>query len=328
MRAPLIITLLSLIATAGCGSSSPDAAAVKQQMSSKQLALGDPIVNSVGMVLVPIPAGEFQMGAAVNNAPLEQRYEKLLQKPEVREKLESGQVTKADLTEYLKRDVRGQEKRKAGPESPQHLVKITKPFFLSSCEVTQEQYEEVLGTHPWQGKPLVKEGANYAASYVTWNDAVEFCRKLSEQESEIYRLPTEAEWEYVCRAGTKTTWNFGDDGRELGDYGWYDANAYQDGEQYAHRVGQKLPNDWALYDMHGNVWEWCKDWYARYDGRKRESVDPTGPEKGRYRVWRGGSFAEASVNTRSATRLSFDREDYRPTFSSGFRVVREFKAGE
>ena len=325
MRVPLIM-VLSLITTVGCGSRIPDAAAVKRHMTSDQLALGDPIVNSVGMVLVPIPAGEFQMGAADNDEPLDERYRRLLQDPKVQEMLESGRVTKADLMERLKRSSRDQadSKRKAGPESPQHLVKITQPYYLSSCEVTQQQYEKVMETCPWEGQPLVKEGPNYAASYVTWDDAVEFCRRLSEQESEAYRLPTEAEWEYACRAGTKTTWNFGDDDEQLDDYAWYDANAYQDGEQYTHRVGRKLPNAWGLYDMHGNVWEWCQDWYARYDAKRKESVDPTGPERGSHRVWRGGSFAEAAENTRSATRLSFDREDYHPEYLAGFRVVRNF----
>ncbi len=326
MRAPLIMAL-AFITTAGCGSGIPGAKTVKKHMASDQLALGDPIVNSVGMVLVPIPVGEFQMGAAVNDAPLERRYEELLQDPGVKDKLESGQITKADLMEYLKHDVREQEKRKAGPEAPQHLVKITQPYHISSCEVTQQQYEEVMGARPWEGKPLVREGPNYAASYVTWDDAVEFCRKLSEQESEEYRLPTEAEWEYACRAGTTSTWNFGDDYEQLDDHAWYDVNAYQDGAQYAHRVGRKLPNGWALYDMHGNVWEWCQDWYARYDGKKKETVDPTGPKKGSHRVWRGGSFASAATNTRSATRLSHDREGYHPEYLAGFRVVREFKPG-
>jgi len=327
MRIPLIM-VLSAITTAGCGAGIPGAADVKQHMSSDQLPLGDPIVNGVGMVLVPIPAGEFPMGVAVNEEPLKRRYEKLLQAPGVKRKLENGEVTEADLMEYLKQDVREQEKRKAGPESPQHLVKITRPYYLSSCEVTQQQYEHVMGDRPWEGKPLVREGANFAASYVTWDDAVEFCRKLSERENEEYRLPTEAEWEYACRAGSKATWSFGDDRRQLEDHAWYDANAYQDGAQYPHRVGRMLPNGWGLYDMHGNVWEWCQDWYGRYDAKKKESVDPTGPERGRHRVWRGGSFASAAQNTRSATRLSFDREDYHPEYLAGFRVVRDYEAGE
>ncbi len=327
MRLPPIM-LLWLVTTIGCGSGVPDAAAVKKHMSSDQLALGDPIVNSVGMVLVPIPAGEFQMGAAVNDGSLEERYEKLLQDPGVKKKLDSGQATKADLMEYLKEDVRKQEKQQSGPQSPQHLVKITQPYYIGSCEVTQEQFEEVMKTSPFKGKPLVKKGGNYAASYVTWDDAVAFCRKLSEQESAEYRLPTEAEWEYACRAGTSTTWSFGDDREQLADHAWHDTNAYLDGEQYAHRVGRKRPNGWGLYDMHGNVWEWCQDWYARYDPKKKELVDPTGPKKGKYRVWRGGAFVQAAQNTRSATRLSFDREEYRPEHAAGFRVVRQFEAGE
>jgi sulfatase modifying factor 1 len=230
--------------------------------------------------------------------------------------------------EYLKRDLQKQEKQKAGPESPQHLVKITQPYYLSSCEVTQEQYREVMGASPWKGKPLVKERAGYAASYVTWEDAADFCRRLSEKESQEYRLPTEAQWEYACRAGTKTTWSFGDDGRQLADYAWHDANAYKDGRQYAQRVARKHPNGWALFDMHGNVWEWCRDWYAPYDAKQKESVDPSGPKKGQYRVWRGGSFADAMPNTRSATRLSFDRENYHPEYLAGFRVVRNLEAGK
>ena len=124
---------------------------------------------------------------------------------------------------------------------------------------------------------------------MTWDDAVEFCRKLSEQESAQYRLPTEAEWEYACRAGSTATWCFGDDGGRLGDHAWYGTNAYQQGEQYPHCIGQKLPNAWGLYDMHGNVWEWCQDWYAPYDRAGKVSVDPQGPKqgKGRHRVCAG-----------------------------------------
>ena len=264
--------------------------AVKKHMTSDQLALGNPIINSAGMVLVPVPAGEFQMGI----------------------------TNKKDE----KKPGRGE------PASPKHLVKISKPYYLGVCEVTQGQYEKVMGARPWEGKPLVQEGPNYAATYVSWDDAVEFCRKLSEQESEEYRLPTEAEWEYACRAGTATAYSFGDDRAQLTEYAWYDANAYKNGEQYAHRVGQKLPNDWALFDMHGNAWEWCQDWYARYDGKQKEIVDPSGPKRGRHRVWRGGSFAESVVNTRSASRLSYGREGYRPEYLAGFRIARSFVANE
>ncbi len=212
-------------------------------------------------------------------------------------------------------------------ETPKHLVKITKPFYISSCEVTQEQYQKVMAARPWEGKPLVEDGPTYAVTYVSWKDAVEFCSKLSDSEGVDYRLPTEAEWEYASRSGTTTVYSFGNEDEKLADYAWYDANAYHDGQQYAHRVGQKIPNAWALFDMHGNVWEWCQDWYGPY-GKKKEVSDPTGPEEGQFRVWRGGGFSDSAVNARSAARLSYSRTDYRPEFMSGFRVVRNLQVDQ
>ena len=108
---------------------------------------------------------------------------------------------------------------------------------------------------------LGEEGYANAASYINWDDAREFCKKLSAKENRTYRLPTEAEWEYACRAGTQTRYHFGDESSDLGTYAWFDDNAYDIGEKYAHRVGQKRPNGFGLYDMHGNVREWCQDWY-------------------------------------------------------------------
>jgi hypothetical protein len=129
-------------------------------------------------------------------------------------------------------------------EKPQHLVTITKPYYLSAFEVTQQQYEKVMGLRPWQGKDYVQAGPNNPATYVSYNDAVEFCRKLSKQKGVEYRLPTEAEWEYACRAGTTTVFSFGDDAAKLGEYAWYSKSGKNDGEMDAHRVGQKLPNPW------------------------------------------------------------------------------------
>ena len=257
-------------------------------MASEQLALGDPIVNSIGMVLVPIPAGEFQMGRPDSDKDKAEGWKKA---------------------------------------TPQHLVNITKPYYLSICEVTQQQYEKVMGKRPWQDKPLVQEGPDYPATYVNWDDAAEFCRKLTDNEGVEYRLPTEAEWEYACRAGSMTSYGFGDDRSELKNYAWYKENAYSAGEQYAHRVARKLPNSWGLFDMHGNVWEWCQDWYAPYDAQRTNVSDPTGPENGRHRVWRGGAFSDPAEIVQSETRLSYGREGYRPEFLGGFRVARNTVTG-
>jgi formylglycine-generating enzyme required for sulfatase activity len=256
------------------------AAAVKKQMTPAQLALGDPVINSIGMLLVPIPAGEFQMGS-----------------PD------------PDAYDY-------------GAEKPQHLVKITKPFYLSVYEVTQQQYVKVMGVRPWQGKEYVQEGPDYPASYVNWNDAVEFCGKLSEQEGVEYRLPTEAQWEYTCRAGTTTVYSFGDDVSKLGQYAWDQTSAWKIGEKYAHRVGQKLPNPWGLYDMHGNVIEWCQDWYSYYYYRQSPVSNPNGPSSGSSRLSRGGAFGMPPVLARSAVRTN-TKPDIRHLYY-GLRPARTY----
>jgi formylglycine-generating enzyme required for sulfatase activity len=201
-----------------------------------------------------------------------------------------------------------------GDDETQHEVTITKAFYMQTTEVTQGQWKEVMGTEPWKGKQYVKEGPDYPATYVSWNDAVAFCNQLQlrEKESKTYRLPTEAEWEYACRAGTKTTWSFDDDQASLGDYAWYDGNAWRIGEKYAHQVGQKKPNAFGLYDMHGNVWEWCHDYYEK---------DPTGPARGSSRVLRGGSWFYSTRSSRSAYRNRGDADNR--DLIGGFRLVRE-----
>jgi formylglycine-generating enzyme required for sulfatase activity/predicted Ser/Thr protein kinase len=203
-------------------------------------------------------------------------------------------------------------------EKPQHLVKITKPFYLGVYEVTQQQYATIMGVRPWQGKKDVKEAPDYPATYVSWHDALEFCGKLSEQEGVVYRLPYEAEWEYACRAGTATIFSYGNDTSKLEEYAWFRENADRANEKYGHRIGQNSPNRWGLFDMHGNVYEWCQDWRADYP--QKDVVDPKGLERGTLRVRRSGSFGSSSTNVRSANRggsSPSSRSGY-----NGFRVAR------
>ena len=179
----------------------------------------------------------------------------------------------------------------------------------------------VMATEPWKGKSYVKEDPNYAASYVSWDDAVAYCKMLSEKEGETYRLPTEAEWEYACRAGTQTTWNFGDDEKVLGDYAWYQENAINIDGPHAHQIGLKKPNAVGLYDIHGNVFEWCHDYYEEDYYQQSPAKNPTGPTSGSFRVLRGGSWVSDSRDSRSASRVrsvAVSRHDY-----FGFRLVRE-----
>jgi len=212
-------------------------------------------------------------------------------------------------------------------DETRHLVKITRSFYLGVYEITQQQFDNVMENRPWQGKDNVQEGADYLASYVNWVDAAEFCRKLSMLEGVEYRLPTEAQWEYACRGGTKTVYNCGDDASALGRYVWFGHTSSDIGENYPHRVGQKLPNPWGLYDMHGNLREWCQDWLAPFDGNKpvTNSKGPAkAPAKDKYRLLRGGAFYSLAKDVRSA-----DRYGYTTTIrfnSGGFRVARRYNA--
>jgi formylglycine-generating enzyme required for sulfatase activity len=204
----------------------------------------------------------------------------------------------------------------------QHKVTITKTFYMQTTEVTQGQWKAVMGTEPWKFRHDVKEGPDYAATYVSWDDAIAYCKKLSEAEGKTYRLPTEAEWEYACRAGTETRWSFGDDEKALGDYAWYRENAWDIGEKYAHQVELKNPNAFGLYDMHGNVYEWCHDYYGDDYYKQSPANDPTGPTSGSFRVLRGGSFywLHGARDTRSARHDGYDAA---ARGLNGFRLVRE-----
>jgi formylglycine-generating enzyme required for sulfatase activity len=257
-----------------------DGTTAKEHQAAWAEYLKTPVVqiNSIGMKLVLIPAGEFQMGAADG---------------------ESG----------------------ANPdEKPQHRVRITKPFYLGVCEVTQAEYVRVMGRNPSNFKG--KDGLLPVES-VSWEEAQDFCRKLSglpdeQRASAVYRLPTEAEWEYACRAGTETAYGLVEHADKLREFAW----CGEDSASQTNPVGQKKPNAWGLYDVHGNVWEWCADWYGNYLASAVE--DPTGPITGSERVHRGGAWHSSAEFCRSAKRSDAPL-DFRND-GLGFRVARSMTA--
>ena len=196
-------------------------------------------------------------------------------------------------------------------DEKQHRVTLTKGYYLQTTEVTQGQWKAVMGTNP---SKFSNCGDDCPVETVSWNDIQDFIRKLKQQEGgSKYRLPTESEWEYACRAGSTTAYCFGGSKGDLGSYVWYDTNS----GSRTHPVGQKQPNAWGLYDMHGNVWEWCSDRYGDY--ASGTVTDPEGPSSGDSRVFRGGSWYDYARNCRSA-----NRDWYSPgerSRSLGFRLV-------
>ena len=188
---------------------------------------------------------------------------------------------------------------------PQKQVTMAKPFWIGIHEVTQEQYKAVMANNPAHSK-----GVNKPVEGVSWDDANEFCRKASARTTKKFRLPTEAEWEYACRAGSKTRYYFGDDEKQFGDYAWFNGNS----KGVSHSVGEKKPNAWGLYDTLGNVAEWCQDSYLGPLPKGAKEIKP-----GSLRVDRGGFFDFAPC--RCATRqwcVPIGRNPY-----IGFRVVME-----
>jgi formylglycine-generating enzyme required for sulfatase activity len=249
---------------------------LREQLDRRQLGSLEPgtlLTNSVGTKLVLIPAGEFQMGSPASD-------------------------TEAD-----------------NDERPQHRVRLSKPYYLGKYEVTQREWKAVMGTEPWKGKEYVREGDDYPAVYISHEEAEEFCRRLSALPAEraagrVYRLPTEAEWERACRGGNQapTKYHFGNSEADLGKYAWYDKNAWDIGETYAHPVGKKLANGYGLHDMHGNVWEWCSDRYDEdyYGTPSASGSDPAGPPTGSVRCIRGGGYYGTARGARCADRGRYD----------------------
>lgn len=193
----------------------------------------------------------------------------------------------------------------------------TRGYYMQTSEVTQGQWERIMGNRPWSGKEYVRADKNNPAVYISWNDCKEFIQKLNQKEgTDKYRLPTEAEWEFAARGGSSSAYCFGDNENQLGDYAWYDKNTWGVGEKYAHGVALKRANKYGLYDMHGNVWEWCED----PDGKDLAGNTADKSSGLAKRVHRGGSWYYSASRCRSAIRYSLSPE-YR-YFSLGFRLSR------
>ncbi len=206
----------------------------------------------------------------------------------------------------------------------QHAVTLTKGFWLGKYEVTQAQWGKVMGTNT---NPSKIQGAYLPVETVSWSDAVAFCKKLTERERKpgrvsaewVFTLPTEAQWEYACRAGTKTAYSFGNTIRSKNESWNMHANS-NDNIWNPTAVGSYLANPWGFHDMHGNVWEWCRDWYGTYS--TGSVTDPTGPASGSYRVRRGGSWLSPGAHLRSAVQSSTAPGSRSPLL--GFRVAYQF----
>jgi formylglycine-generating enzyme required for sulfatase activity len=295
------------------------------------------ITNSIGMKLTLIPSGEFMMG---NN--------------------ESAEETAA----FFQKNYRGHwaTPLSFADEDPKHPVRITRPFYLGTYDITRGQFRQFVkdtgyitdaekGAEPGAfGFDVERKAISFSPKYswrnagfeqtdehpvvnVSWNDAVEFCRWLSKKDGVTYRLPTEAEWEFACRAGTTTRYYSGDDLETLAkvanvaDAKWrsvFPYNAFtlkaSDGYVFTAPVGQFKPNAFGLYDMHGNVYQWCADWYDEYYYRESPVSDPKGPESGHARVLRGGSWNYLPNGARSSDR--YRSSPRRRHADAGFRVAR------
>lgn len=197
-----------------------------------------------------------------------------------------------------------------GEKETAHVVTLTQPFELMDAPVTQEQWTSIMGSNPSRFCKFKRK--DRPVEMVSWNDTQEFISKLNaKKDGFVYRLPTEAEWEYACRAGTTTDYSCAES--ELAQHAWFYANS----KNKTRPVKLKKPNPWGFYDMHGNVWEWCEDWYGTYPNTV---TDPKGPITGSLRVLRGGSWFNGPVFLRSAQRLYYGPGDRSNNF--GFRLAR------
>jgi formylglycine-generating enzyme required for sulfatase activity len=256
-----------------------------QDAWAKHLSKPVEMTNSIGMKLKLIPPGEFDMGS------------------------------------------------KRGDEKPIHRVRITRPFYLGRYHASRGQFQkfvedqhyrtdaENFGAISTWRKPGFEQSDEHPVLVVSWNDAAAFCKWLSKkdrlEEDKGYRLPTEAEWEWACRSGSERDFYYGDDEARLSDYAWYDKNS----GNKTHPVGQKKANAYGLYDMGGNAWQWCADWYSRDYYSASPTDDPKGPVSGTVRVLRGGSCVTSPYSSRSADRSNCSPDIKYNYFLFGFRVA-------
>jgi formylglycine-generating enzyme required for sulfatase activity len=282
-----------------------------QEAWAKHLGTKVEMENSLGMKLRLIPPGEFMMGSP-----------------------------QAEIDELVKSTSEPRWQDAFRGEGPRHLLQLTKAIYLSNCEVTQQQYLELMGANPSHfsldapGEDVVRNlnTDQHPVENVSWFDAIDFCNKLSEKEERLpyylhdgevvrilggigYRLPTEAEWEFACRAGTTTRWSFGDDETTLAKHGWFRSNA----SSRTHQVGGLRTNHFGLFDIYGNVWEWCWDWHGSYDAGAAR--DPIGPATGSGRVVHGGAFTRSASECRSASRPGHPPSSR--FVATGIRVCRD-----
>ncbi|MEO0330996.1 MAG: formylglycine-generating enzyme family protein [Bacteroidota bacterium] len=203
-------------------------------------------------------------------------------------------------------------------EAPVHEVVLTDDFYLGTYEVTQQQWQAVMNDNPAVFQTFA-DSPTHPVEYITWNQAQSFITQLNKRGIGTFRLPTEAEWEYACRAGTTTAYYWGDKMAENGssEYVWANSRSFAQ----THPVGTKKPSPWGLYDMSGNVWEWCQDWYAPYEDRSQ--IDPKGATRGEMKVFRGGSWFDFHEAHRSANRHKHAPD--KPYAAIGFRLAWEDK---
>jgi len=237
----------------------------------------------VKLELVLIPAGEFVMG-----------------EPEATADAEKATLKKSAAD----------RKNPGLREIPRHPVRLTKPFYMSKFVITQDQYQAVMGKNPSKLK-----GNDKPVNRVDWDGSQAFCKRLSEQLKQTFRLPTEAEWEFACRAGTTTAYYSGDTNKDLDRIGWYTGNS----KGTLHPVGQKEPNAFGLYDMQGSILQWCLDRYDDDTYSKSTVEDPQGPATGALRATRGGAWSTPAWMCKSGVTFGAESDDQ--SVGIGIRIV-------